>query len=775
MATDFSQQLPGLAAPVEAPLERLARAQALKQQADSINDSSGLQARVGLAKVALDATELAVKEGTTGALKEEVQGTVDQIHIPGMFTGDAAKARIEENIPKAQVSLLGAQSLQDEAAALGIGAGATGEVAKEVTAMRNEAARYVEAARTGNIGKQEAITRIAASVKKYSAMIPGWAGEFRKVAADLTGISNIDTLGIHAALTQDSAADKLEQRKAEIELQLTKEYMAAHGLTKFEEVTPAGLSYWKQEKSLEQQVKVLENQKKIQGATQEQNDDWNDTVAATVLHKEMAGIASEMMQVQAAFITADTPEEQVAAQQKGAILSAKLESNWVQVEGALRSRMYGERRWSQARAEKFIGDARQSYDRFISGVKNAEGYSLFNNIVKSAKGQSDLLLDKITIAHPFMATLGKFGVAPELAKTWLAAGPDVFRQRFGNHIADAMDKLLKEPEAFATNFNSVAQGTDTLSAMRERGQEDMANASNLSMRQELDKYMEKGVPRLDDNGKRKVSNYLANLGMDGNLSDKAMKDWWMKSLSNPNFSNLMAQLTPEQQANALAPVYQKLDTFYKGSVALLREKVADINKEAGGEVFRVVANPTTGVFVLEQPDPAKLLKLRQGDQQDPALRTLSTMSTSRVTANMANAMNNMKQDVANLNQLLNVTTNTGAAVKKPVDRAVLIGKMEGDINGVTDVPRNRLSPFVIPTSIVPTEPQLGDISPRVGEGKVYPKERDMKGEALDVPPEHPEQWDLEEVTREIARTKSPQLRAILEREKARLEAALGGK
>src|SRR3990167_4117870 len=82
--------------------------------------------------------------------------------------------------------------------------------------LREQANKYRRAESQGLLTRDETLTRMAAAVKKWTAIMPGLASEFRKAAWNEVGISNIDTFQIHQALTTQSVREKDAERQAKM-------------------------------------------------------------------------------------------------------------------------------------------------------------------------------------------------------------------------------------------------------------------------------------------------------------------------------------------------------------------------------------------------------------------------------------------------------------------------------------------------------------------------------------------------------------------------------
>jgi hypothetical protein len=345
-------------------------------------------------------------------------------------------------------------------------------------------------------------------------------------------------------------------------------------------------------------------------------------------------------------------------------------------------------------------------------------------------------------------------------KSYLAAGPQVFRERFGPRIADSIDKLLREPEAFASSFGALATGADTLPALRSRGKNDEANASNMSMRMELDKWLAQGT-QLSPNQRVAAANYLANIGMDE--QDKVTRDWIGKTLSHPNLKNLLQQLTPEQQANALAPVYNRVDTVLTNTLQGAKDKTAELNKRYGEKMFGITVNPNTGAFVVNIPTPGQLTQAgilkRRNDPNSPPMA--AALPGAVVNANVQADVAALQEDARILNTLVNGTMNTIGATGQKVNRDAVVQEVLSAYASEKSVPRNILTPMVVPTAPQASKP-LSSIR----------TERAVVAALKDIPPEHPDPSDLTWIRKEIDNTKDAKLLAILRQEEQRLAKAL---
>lgn len=619
------------------------------------------------AKTIADANALAFL-GTTGVaavkgkmesdLSSEIKDTISNLDT-GSFQGDAAKARRDQFGGLADAAVRGVGALEAERAEMDnfdFGEGGRGVgVNQEIGAFRQEAARYVNAMQQGNIGREEAIARIAASVKKYSAMLPGFASDFRKVGAELTGISNIDVHGVHTALTQKSMAEKAREKHMEIEMQLQKEAASALGLSSLSQLSPQALAFYRTSKIVGLQTAQLENQRKVETIEQDRADQVGSQLASAYIGQTVAGLAAKSAQLHAAHLTSDNPDKQANALKLGAQVAAEIdvaEKNLIEQVTRLGQ---GKNAISGPALNKLIGDIRPMFQNFKEGVKTAEGFNLWGQIVKASEGNANHLLNMIKLANPHMEALRHLGVAPELAKAWIALGGDYkkFSTSFGKPAADAMQIAMNNPQSYAGAFTRVATGQATVVDEIKHDPQLGKVVYNDVVNAITDKVRNQGGVLRNDQEKMSFSNMIHSWTHHDDWTKPEEFKKAREVLLSPNFSKLVEQLDPAQRTHALTPLVHKINTMVPNAIGEIRElqdkwKNNSMVKEWGHELSikydplaqRINVETKLGTKAKDSAAPAGYGRLSGG---------ASLVAVNNFDMEMRDAVNTIKQRVELLN------------------------------------------------------------------------------------------------------------------------------
>lgn len=605
----FSVQVDDIKAPVSPNGELLITSGRTEGQAKVAFGQAVLVERTAEASLLKSLTsvgEAGAKAYASSQARDKINSTIDHLQTD-TYTGSAIKKQQEDAVPKAQASVLGAQGLAAKRDSLDnfdyLEGGVGQQTNREIQAFRDEAQRYVSAASQGAIGRDEAIAQIGATVKKYSAMVPGWASDFRKIGAELTGISHVDSYGVHQALTQQGMAEKQRAKMQEIELALTKEYMGEFGLTKFEQVTPEGLALWRNNKGMDQYVKQAENRKKLGDMSQDQADQANDQIAGAYITQAVSGVASKFAQLNAAHLGADTPLKAEEARRLGGRLAADLQVVQAGLESQLNQLTTGQNAWSRARADKVTSEMRAVFKNYQEAVSTSEGYDYWNQLVKGSKGNVEHLMNTMMLANPHLAVLKETGVLPEMAKAWFSLNGDQkqFAARFGTAAANTMDVVMKEPKTYANEFRQVVTGQSTVADVAARNPE-IAKVVYNDVVTGVQKLVEEGGV-LRNEQKQSFSNMIA--GWVGNMNHTKPEELkkFRELMFNPNMVRLMDQLDPTQRANALAPLFSKIDTTTPNVVEDVKQLVEKYNglnqNQKFGNKMEVVYDKVAGAFRWE--------------------------------------------------------------------------------------------------------------------------------------------------------------------------------
>lgn len=539
-----------------------------------------------------------------------------------------------------------------------------------VASFNEEARKYADARAQGVIGRDEAVAQIGAIVKKYSAMVPGFASEFRKVGANLTGISNIDVYGIHQALTTQSAKEKQAAKVAEANLQLAKEAAQAGGFTNVADMPADYLAFYKQTKQLAMHTQAAENQRKQVDIAQGNLDDFNGRLASTYIAQGVAGMATEFAKLHAANLTSDTPIKQEEAQRLGGELSAKIDVLESQLVSRINNLTVGRNAMSREAADKVINNMRPQLQAWKDAVKNADGFNLWSRTLKNAKGNVDHIVNTTLLAAPHLANLKELGVLPAMAQAYLATSPALFRKNFGDKAADAMEVVMKGPQAYADAFRLVATGQSSIADEVKRNPTLGKVLYNDAVKK-LDDYTKKGSV-LSDQEKLPFAQFVGNYADNVKVGLPNELKQFQKIMLDPNMRTLIDQLPPELKSAALTPVIAKIDRTVPENVTAVRSAVdaynaLDTNRYAGNTIA-VVRDPVTGQLKVDvkQGNAANRSALPKGAIGADMAR-MATIVGPRIDSHQRAQIAEIQRDLDWLNTVPHLLTRTVGAINQKFD------------------------------------------------------------------------------------------------------------
>jgi hypothetical protein len=582
---DYSEQLSDIGAPASADGSLAIRAGQLEGGAAAARGhaaATDIAANTGLLTFAGNTGIAAVKGKMEADEEKEISGVLRNLET-------VADADIDRNNQK-----LAGQFLDSSASPDFMGA----ETVKHFT---DEARKYAEARRQGVIGREEAVAQIGSIIKKYSAMMPGWASDFRKIGAQLTGISNIDVYGIHQALTTKSAREKAAEKVQELNLQLKKEAASALGLTSLDQLSPTAERFYAETKQLGLITTKAENLKKQGDIRADEVDGVNNQVVSGYIASAVSGVATEFAQLHGAHMNSNTPVKHEEALRLGGQLAAKLDVVEAQVIAKINELTTGKNPMSPKAANERISAFRDTMKTWKEAVKTSEGFNLWTQQVKSAKGNVQFLLDSTMLATPHLAVLKELGVLPELTKSWLTLGDGkAFELRFGAEARQAMEAAMRSPGAYANGFRLIATGQTSIGAEIQRDPQ-MGRVLYNEVVSSVEQLVKNGFT--DEKQKLPFSHMLAAYANQLDVSKPAELKKFQQLVVSENMTKVLGQLSPEQRVNAIGPILHKIERTVPDNIAEIRKHVDAYNKmdvnQSMGHKLEVVVDPVTQTLRLD--------------------------------------------------------------------------------------------------------------------------------------------------------------------------------
>lgn len=664
--TDFSLVLDDIAAPKSADASifiagaREDHARRMQDiQTGHAEDMAGLKTVGFLGTLG---TEIG-KKVMTGQAEDEINSVL------GEFAGgeQAADLAINENNDQLSQQLLDSAASDDYMGA------------QTVKHFTGEAQRFAEAQRQGVMTREEAVARIGSVVKKYSAMVPGWAGEFRKKAAELTGISNIDTYGIHKALTEKSLREKQIEKRLEMQAQLDKELASKLGI-KLEQITPEARAWYTQSQQLALGVQNAENVKKLGDLHQEQVDMVNEDLATGAVQQVLAGMHTKLTQVHAAVLSADGPLASEEAQRLGSQVAAQFQLAKSDMIRRINGLTVGKNGWKREKADAYIKQTGEMFDNYTEFLKSADGMNWWKQKVKDSGGNADFMWNSFVQNNPNVLLWKQLGVARDYVTAWdaLNGNKDEFARRFGKVAADTMERIQGTGMgAYNAAFRRVATGQTSIGGEHDPDHRAMMLTEIPTMLERL--AVEGGV--MDDKVKDTVANIGASWLDKVNVTNPPEFKKFARLMTGDKAIELWKQLDPMQRQKVLAPLFERLEkevvpNLVTDSRNLLTEANADrLFKERGEKV--VVKVDATGFMSVGLEKDSSIKR----DKNAPPLGTYMLRSPLEVES-----FKRLRQKVEQLNAIPQVVAKMAPLIAPGSPNvAAMTADLARGINGANDV------------------------------------------------------------------------------------------
>jgi len=469
-------------------------------------------------------------------------------------------------------------------------------------------ARYRSAMLQGNLTREEVLTRVAAAVKKSSALMPGWASEFRKVAADMTGVDRADVYGVHKALLTESAREKALQQRMQAQFELDKDIARTYGipLDRIDNRVRADHAY---SKSLSIAAENNANKMKLVNGGQELVDkEWVGKVVSPIVGASIAGISAQIGTL--TELNGKT-DKYMQSQEFGLALTGLLQTSLAtvvsQIQGLTNANVHKQPLSDEA-ARKQIEQTTNIFKTYQESVKTIEGRNRFLQIVKNASDRKELMINTFLAAEPHVAMLQSLGVGSAVfdAALKLGTGPE-FERIFGKGLAQAFDKIKNMPDVHANALRSAAEGKPVDLRQVSQVSPELATvvcADLVACAAEWAKD-----PQPTPQKQKAWSNTFFTLTQ--NLVPTVERDvdalWTI--VSQPTTEEFVAGLSPDLKRNALLPLANKLDYTMKETHSSVLQSIAEFNNPSksvlamNGARLDLVNNPITKEFEVKVTPP----------------------------------------------------------------------------------------------------------------------------------------------------------------------------
>jgi hypothetical protein len=468
-----------------------------------------------------------------------------------------------------------------------------------------EASRLIAAQSQGMLSRDEVLNRMGAIVKKYSAMMPGAAAEFRKVGADMTGIDRLDVYGIHKVLTTQSAAEKNAERQAALTNQAIGEIMKENGYINPSQVTGADVQRHMQRaqfRTFAEDTKAkIDNQQLMAGQADEE---WGKYIAALSADR-LGALQQKVGQLSQLRASGKTEDADAASRELG----AAIDSIGLELTAEIGKLGKAKNPMSVGAIEKAQAKIRNDTKEWQEAIKNADGRDLLKKMADNAKTRVDLFAAQVEMANPYITALNKLKFQPsELFQMYVDTantpnGKEAFDKKWGTGLGDAFAQVLKNPVPHANIMAAIAEGKPVDLNQVRATDPALAQVAAVDVIENI-KSWAKDTNQSPEKKKAFVNNIIQ---FDKNTNLGSVRDFKVASdlLNDADVQNRIKELSPEQKGIALTPIIQSAEINIKSRSDQLIDAIAKYNDPAlsviakQGHRLVLKSDPNTGLFKVE--------------------------------------------------------------------------------------------------------------------------------------------------------------------------------
>lgn len=448
-----------------------------------------------------------------------------------------------------------------------------------VAEMRAQASQFRLAESQGLFSKKETITRIADVVKQWSARLPGLQSEFRKVAANETGISNIDTHLIHQALTTESNREKAAASAAKQMEKYLERVSVWMGIPP-DQITRQDASKFAAFVQFEQNTKRSE----LEAKNLSLNDETKTRALDPLVMNRTAG---DLMRLSGLFATMDQLNKEPGKAKERDQLQIQLTSEiqrmyrdtstYITLQGAQNG-------LGNAIISQRLADVKKTYDSMAEQVKTQAGMDSLKLAIGRREDEAKDVIRRFEVANPTLSILTHQRVSDKLFDLWQAKGTEgLVRDGMPRDMAESWDNAFKNMKDWAPSF---ARATDP-EAVRRHGQVDFRGAEGAH----YDANKQKATLTFWQGG---WSQALADPTSTAEQQTKGMvglHGWTMNT--QPNDSRQIRELnammakpgtdaflqgrTDVERRIVAEPIFKHFPDAIRGQVAAMRDGVTAIN------------------------------------------------------------------------------------------------------------------------------------------------------------------------------------------------------
>ncbi len=443
--------------------------------------------------------------------------------------------------------------------------------------FKTEADRIAAMHDQGVINSSERDLRLAAIVRHYSDKMPGWASDFRRHAAEITGVSSTG-----GATTGKLLSEEIYRKDVENQLQQDYGVMAYYGLPDRGTITPELRASYLQVQAAHAQTQEIDDLRKQQTWNDEQRLRINQGYVASLVNTDTLELGVDFNRFMLASGGKSLADKAVADE---------LALSFTQrIENRKQALITNIRRLTQLdptnpnfltlpQADEQITRYSKVYDQFAQGLKEGETRNLFlktiEDLGKAKEGQqAQIALVMPTTEYLKQTTLGAKMIEDIAANRFK---PEYAETRWGKLGRMFVEEYTRAPE----QITRIMGGVQT-QAMSQKAAASVSPAA-VSAEIENAKIRTRAFKRGDKVAEATVRD-VQNINGDGTpdnpgvgpLSGDKGRAWVEEALLNPYLAHILAAGTAEQARQMAAPIYDKIrNEALKSTPAMIQQFVND--------------------------------------------------------------------------------------------------------------------------------------------------------------------------------------------------------
>lgn len=491
----------------------------------------------------------AVKGYKEAQLQKEIDGVLNNTVAPGYVGKDVA---VKNSVFNNAINNLPTMSGMD---------GGNEALAE----FQGKVALLNDARSQGVMSRDQAVARIAAAVKSYSADLPGLATDFRKIAAEQTGISNIDVYGVHTALISKKADD--EHAKAMFNAQLEQDKkIAEYEGKKVADINDSDRQRFYVRQQRTAAANSIETDIKLGKLSSTESDERNTNLASLRTASAVDNISKEYAKLLELSSGSTVLSANEAAQQRlkldGILAKAQtsLEREFNSWSTPSKDRPIG---WSLESRTKYVASMKEEFSKWRAWAASTNGQSMLDAIVKNEKTGGEGIVAHMRLLNPFMAVSVANGTMPAYAQMAITAnlnedkltaqlGGEQFRPR----AKQIIDVVGADPKGYAETIRGVLaggklNGGDSPETGKDTTNPAMAKVIRADLEATVIGIVKK--PTLNDEDKVALTKYLSAWGKNFDPTDKEQLRKYSEFMTDPKRAAAFKQLEPAQALEAVRP------------------------------------------------------------------------------------------------------------------------------------------------------------------------------------------------------------------------------